>query len=180
MAVGSSSSSLLSSSSLPQQPPLLPTPPNSAYYAMTNHSRNRGRSRGNWRSNTNRFQAPNRGHSAADWRQNQWQNRRTSAADFRPNQGQWSGHVRCQLCSTPGHSALQCYQFRSSTQQPSAHLAVANDSAATTWFPDTGANQHVTPDLATLTDSAPYLGNDFLHVGDGSRHQGSSSFRSES
>ena len=145
----------------------LPTPPISAYYAMTNHSRNRGRSRGNWRSNNNRFQAQNRGHSAVDWRQNQWQNRRISAADFQPNQGQWSGHVRCQLCSNPSHSALQCSQFCSSTQQPSAHLAVANDSAATTWFPDTDANQHVTPDLATLTDSAPYLGNDFLHVGDG-------------
>jgi len=36
-----------------------------------------------------------------------------------------------------------------------------------TWFPDTGTNQHVTPDLETLTDSAPYLGNDYLHVGDG-------------
>jgi histone deacetylase 1/2 len=34
------------------------------------------------------------------------------------------------------------------------------------WFPDTGANQHVTPDLATLTASEPYLGNDNLHVGD--------------
>ena len=32
---------------------------------------------------------------------------------------------------------------------------------------DTGANQHITPDLATLIDSAPYLGNDHLHVGDG-------------
>jgi len=28
-------------------------------------------------------------------------------------------------------------------------------------------NQHVTPDLATLTDSATYLGNDHLHVGNG-------------
>jgi len=35
------------------------------------------------------------------------------------------------------------------------------------WFPDTGANQHITPDLATLTASEPYLGNDNLHVGDG-------------
>jgi hypothetical protein len=34
-------------------------------------------------------------------------------------------------------------------------------------FPDTGANQHVTLNLATLTDSAPYFGNDHLHVGDG-------------
>jgi histone deacetylase 1/2 len=35
------------------------------------------------------------------------------------------------------------------------------------WFPDTGANQHVIPDLATLTASEPYLGNDNLYVGDG-------------
>jgi len=28
-------------------------------------------------------------------------------------------------------------------------------------------NQHITPDLATLSNSAPYLGNDHLHVGDG-------------
>ena len=35
------------------------------------------------------------------------------------------------------------------------------------WFPDTDANQHVTPDLATLTTSELYLGNDNLHVGDG-------------
>ena len=68
MAVGSSSSSLLSSSSLPQQPPLLPTPLNSAYYAMTNHSRNRGCYRDNWHPNSNRFQTQNRGHSTADWR----------------------------------------------------------------------------------------------------------------
>ena len=38
---------------------------------------------------------------------------------------------------------------------------------AATWFPDIGANQHVTPYFGTLTDSAPYLGNDYLHVGDG-------------
>ena len=61
MAVSSSSSPLLSSSSLPQQPPLLPTPQISAHLAMTNHSRNRGRYRGNWRPSNNRFQAQNRG-----------------------------------------------------------------------------------------------------------------------
>jgi hypothetical protein len=27
-------------------------------------------------------------------------------------------------------------------------------------------NQHDTPDLANLTNSTPYLGNDYLHVGD--------------
>ena len=35
-----------------------------------------------------------------------------------------------------------------------------------TWFPNTGVNQHVMPDLTTLTNYAPYLGNDHLYVGD--------------
>jgi histone deacetylase 1/2 len=36
-----------------------------------------------------------------------------------------------------------------------------------TWFPDTGANQHVTPNIAGMTHADPYLGNDQLYVGDG-------------
>jgi len=36
-------------------------------------------------------------------------------------------------------------------------------------FPDTDTNQHVTPDLGTLADSASYLSNDHLHIGDGKR-----------
>ena len=36
-----------------------------------------------------------------------------------------------------------------------------------TWFPDTGVNQHVTPDIVGMTHAEPYLSNDQLHVGDG-------------
>jgi len=159
--------SLLSSSSLPQQPPLLPTPQFSAHHVMSHHSpnfsRNRGRSRGNWHPHSNHSTPQNKGHSVADWRPNHWQQTRCNS-----NAGQWSGqqHVRCQLCSSFGHTAPHCSQFHSNSSQPSAHLAVRNISAAT-WFPGTSANQHVTPDLGTLTNSAPYLGNDYLHVGDG-------------
>ena len=35
------------------------------------------------------------------------------------------------------------------------------------WFPDTGANHHVTPDINGMTSVNPYLSNDQLHVGDG-------------
>jgi len=42
-----------------------------------------------------------------------------------------------------------------------------SSTSSVDWFLDIGANQHVTPDLATLTTSEPYLGNDNLHVGDG-------------
>ena len=34
------------------------------------------------------------------------------------------------------------------------------------WFQETDVNQHVTPDLVTLTGFGPYLGNDHLHVND--------------
>ena len=37
------------------------------------------------------------------------------------------------------------------------------------WLPDIDANQHVTPDLANLTGSELYLGNDHLHISDGKR-----------
>jgi len=75
-------------------------------------------------------------------------------------------NVKCQLCFSFGHIAPQYVQFHSSGHQPSAHLAVG-PVFAPTWFSDTGANQHVTPNLATLTGSVPYIGNDHLHVGDG-------------
>jgi hypothetical protein len=40
-------------------------------------------------------------------------------------------------------------------KQPSANMALSNASSAGTadWLSDTGANQHVTPDLANLTSS---------------------------
>jgi len=54
----------------------------------------------------------------------------------------------------------------SSGQQSTTHLVVGNVSTST-WFSDTGANQQFAPDLATLTESSPYLVNHHLYVGDG-------------
>jgi hypothetical protein len=54
--------------------------------------------------------------------------------------------------------------------QASSNLSFSNASVAEnsiTWFPDIGANQHVTPDIAGTTNTKPYLGNDQLHIGDG-------------
>jgi hypothetical protein len=74
------------------------------------------------------------------------------------------------LCQTFGHTTLHCppFQHRGYEQQPSANLALSNVSSIGTadWFLDISANQHVTPDLATLAALEPYLGNDNLHVGD--------------
>ena len=35
------------------------------------------------------------------------------------------------------------------------------------WYPDTGANNHITPDLSALHIAHEYTSNDKLHVGDG-------------
>ncbi|KAJ9548514.1 hypothetical protein OSB04_021057 [Centaurea solstitialis] len=54
--------------------------------------------------------------------------------------------------------------------RPAANYVNNNASpsnASNAWFPDTGANSHVTPDLASMDDSRSYYGNDTLHVGDG-------------
>jgi histone deacetylase 1/2 len=67
--------------------------------------------------------------------------------------------VNCQISSCVWHTFEKVLASLS-------HLVVGPVSAPT-WFPDTSANQHITPDLMTLTDFASYLGNDHLHVGDG-------------
>ena len=54
------------------------------------------------------------------------------------------------LCFSFGHTASQCAHFCSSGHQPSAPLIVGSISAPT-WFSNTGANQHVTPDLVMIT-----------------------------
>ncbi|KAI9396753.1 hypothetical protein POPTR_004G179822v4 [Populus trichocarpa] len=96
------------------------------------------------------------------------------------NSNQNFRNVKCQLCYGFGHSAKYCSQFTSQHLQATANLAFQNPQLSSAgWFPDTGANQHVTPDLASMTSSEPYLGSDQLHVGDGSNNQGGAPFRSE-
>jgi len=38
-----------------------------------------------------------------------------------------------------------------------------------TWFPDTSATQHVTPDIVDMTHAEPSRGNNQMYVGDGKR-----------
>jgi len=72
------------------------------------------------------------------------------------------------LCYGFGHSTKYCSQFTSQHSRAIVNLAFQNPQLSSAdWFLDTGANQHVTPDLASMTSSEPYLGSDQLHVGDG-------------
>jgi hypothetical protein len=83
----------------------------------------------------------------------------------------YNRNVKCQLCYEYGHTAQQCSRLATHPLQANANLVFNNAFTTTlvTWFPDTGGNHHVTPDLVSMTSSKPYLGNDHLHVGDGCR-----------
>ena len=151
--------------------PLLPTP--SAFSVQRGgfggasgnsyRGRGRGRHRGGWRG----YRGGNHGNSGSGWQS-------MSGSGFQqhsrgiPNSNHNFRNVKCQLCYAFGHSAKYCSQFTSQHLQATANLAFRNPQLSSTgWFPDTGANQHVTPDLASMTGSEPYLGSDQLHVGDG-------------
>jgi hypothetical protein len=146
---------LLYSSSLPQQPPLLPTPQFSAHHDMSHHSPNFSRNKDYSRV----IGVPTATATLPKIGVNLLQiggQTTSSRPDATPAMG--SGLDSSMYAA---NCALVLV-----TQLPIVpSFAAALNSP--TWFPDTGANQHVTPNLGSLTDSAPYLGNDYLHVGDG-------------
>jgi gag-polypeptide of LTR copia-type len=88
--------------------------------------------------------------------------------------------VQCQICYKWGHTTLKCYhRFDVSyTRTPSpaqstpqqALLAEPSSSVvlSSTWFLDSSASTHVTPDINNLSSSQPYLGVDKVHMGNGS------------
>ena len=74
--------------------------------------------------------------------------------------------------------------------RPSANFSMANSAATSTtlvdpsWYPDSGASHHMTPDSTNLQDSSDYTGSELVLVGNGSglciNQIGSSTFQSSS
>ncbi|KAL5706611.1 hypothetical protein ACHQM5_024756 [Ranunculus cassubicifolius] len=87
----------------------------------------------------------------------------------------------CQICDRPTHTAIDCYQRmnqayegRVPTKKLSAMAAVAQgrpsipwNDTPTTWITDTGASNHITPDLANLAIHDEYRGKEQVAVGNG-------------
>ncbi|CAN1848848.1 Retrovirus-related Pol polyprotein from transposon RE1 [Linum perenne] len=114
----------------------------------------------------------------------------SGSSDFSARSGDSHTRPQCQLCRGLGHEAIDCWQrsnqldFPSrrplprsrtsshSRQQPrQAYVAHHTDSSTVVdpaWYFDTGATDHVTPDLGKLTVADDYAGEDKLQVGNGS------------
>jgi hypothetical protein len=79
----------------------------------------------------------------------------------------------CQVCHKQGHTTATCwFRFEQDYQptSPSLHANMASTSPATdsSWYPDTGANVHLTNDLSNLNlHVEDYTGMDKIRVGNG-------------
>ncbi|KAJ4972635.1 hypothetical protein NE237_005809 [Protea cynaroides] len=80
---------------------------------------------------------------------------------------------QCQICQKPSHLAIDCYHHMDHAYQghhPPEKLATMVSSlmpAMNTWYSDTGASHHLTPDIENLQISSPYEGNDTVQIGNG-------------
>ncbi|KAL4554593.1 hypothetical protein LXL04_037187 [Taraxacum kok-saghyz] len=100
-------------------------------------------------------------------------------------------HPVCKLCNKQGHEAIDCWQRGNQTDFPScrqnprqqpryAHLTQQHSPSTTdpTWYSDTEATDHVSPDFTKLNVADEYKGDDKLQVGNGNHlsisHVGSS------
>ncbi|GKV49323.1 hypothetical protein SLEP1_g56078 [Rubroshorea leprosula] len=73
----------------------------------------------------------------------------------------------CQLCGHIGHLAQNCPNFRVQSLGPMANYASSSNRFLGDCLLDSGANNHVTSDLANLTLHSEYNGPDKLQIGDG-------------
>ncbi|RWR72913.1 expansin-A25 [Cinnamomum micranthum f. kanehirae] len=126
------------------------------------HGKSESRGRGQHQQN-------NRGRG-----RNQSYNRGPSNLQNQFNQG--ACRTPCQVCNRVGHTALQCYhRFNHAfvaDNGPSPNAFYASQSYASpsypneNWYPDSGATNHITPDLANLSMHSDYNGNDTVKVAD--------------
>ena len=111
----------------------------------------------------------------------------------RSNRGQGRNQGKnqpcCQLCFKYGHRAINFYErfnkdfvepqwnlrnqnsnSRASSSNPQANMvttAINPPPQGVTWYPDSGASHHITPNLSDIQDPSVYSGPGQLYVGNG-------------
>jgi hypothetical protein len=79
----------------------------------------------------------------------------------------------CQVCHKQGHTKATCwFRYEQSHQaNPSpmqANMTSANSASDSSWYPDTGANVHLTNNLSNLNlNAVEYIRTDQIRVGNG-------------
>ncbi|GKV43245.1 hypothetical protein SLEP1_g50561 [Rubroshorea leprosula] len=94
-----------------------------------------------------------------------------SSLGCHPLQGFCGNRNGCQLYGRAGHFARNCPSYRVQALGPMANLASSSPAFSEDCLLDSGANNHVTTDLANLALHSEYNGPDELHIGDGTSLQ---------
>ncbi|KAM1411727.1 hypothetical protein ACFXTH_024342 [Malus domestica] len=155
------------------QAPLLPTP---AYppplQSSFRYNSNRGRQNRTFhRSNRNRN--TNRGFFNGNPRgsQNYPHGSKSNYSGFSSSSGT---NTQCQICGSTSHEAIDCFDRMNPDifgRVPPAKLAALcahySSKPSPSWLLDSGATSHITNDIANLSVSSPYTGEDKVYVGDG-------------
>jgi histone deacetylase 1/2 len=110
----------------------------------------------------------------------------------------YNNKVICQVCGSPGHTAIKCFRrFDENFQGYNGNNSYNNNSSSNSqayyassdqnygdsaWYMDSGASNHVTSDMCNLSIQEDYKGSDRLSVGNGSqldiKHTGSTTIHS--
>ncbi|PKI58788.1 hypothetical protein CRG98_020778 [Punica granatum] len=80
--------------------------------------------------------------------------------------------VICQVCNSPGHTVIQCYELynhNSALSYPKFLATLSlNDTSTPEAYLDFGASNHMVNTEGILSHSTPYIGSDGVIVGNGS------------
>ncbi|XP_021819538.1 uncharacterized protein LOC110761381 [Prunus avium] len=117
-------------------------------------------------------------------------NNSSSSSSFRPPyrpSNYVNSRIKCQICNKPGHTAITCrnrhnhsYQGhapspRLTSYSPTHHNPIASYTSypsshphhTSTWYADTGATNHITHDLSTISMPSDYAGSEKVTVANG-------------
>ncbi|KAF9669393.1 hypothetical protein SADUNF_Sadunf14G0103100 [Salix dunnii] len=145
------------------------TPPNLAFY--TNRYRAHAKSQGNvnmrertggYSKNQHQFQGRSRdtyntrSGETYNTRSGENSSRNKMSSFTRPNRssGRGRGGITCFRCGGPNHKANGCFASDDEAAQYKAFAAIqVRDTTDDSWYPDTGANQHMTSNPNEVQDS---------------------------
>ncbi|KAL3639631.1 hypothetical protein CASFOL_017538 [Castilleja foliolosa] len=94
---------------------------------------------------------------------------------YRGRGGRGNYRPKCQICHYTGHTADRCYQRMNKDFVPTSNNYQANvmtggneeQKEDNSWYPDSGATNHLTYDFSNLNLAAEYQGNEKIHMGNG-------------
>ncbi|KAL6322818.1 hypothetical protein AAG906_020818 [Vitis piasezkii] len=140
-------------------------------YNKKNQKFGQFKTQGRDNQNQQQFNHQNFGRS----RRGSFNNHFYSFGSFNNVSGGSNGKPQCQVCGKYGHIAINYYNRFDQTYQ----LAMNNQLAAMvatpstvgdgSWYMDTGATHHLTPNLNNLNSHTPFAGSNKVIIGNGNR-----------